>query len=97
MKLDQDDSLEARGFFSQPRECSAESLRPPEIVGEVTNPVLEAVRRLWWRALDRVCYWIVVIRLSTFDRIFGAEPPIPADLKRGADHERLVRAFPVGR
>jgi hypothetical protein len=27
------------------------------------------------------------------DRIFGPEPPIAADLKREADHERLVRAF----
>ena len=41
MKLDQDDRLE-EGIFSQSRECSAESLAPPEIVGEVANPVLEA-------------------------------------------------------
>ena len=42
----QDDPLGARGVLSEPRECSPESLRPPEIVGEVANPVLEAVRRL---------------------------------------------------
>ncbi len=95
MKPEQDDRLEARGVFSQPRECSTESLRPPEIVGEVANPVLEAIRRLSWRAFDRVCYWIVLIRLSIFDRIYGPEPPTPADLKREADHERLVSAFPV--
>jgi hypothetical protein len=35
MKPDQDDRLEARGVFSQPRECSAESLRPPEIVAKL--------------------------------------------------------------
>jgi len=57
--------------------------------------VLEAIRRLSWRAFDRVCYWIVLIRLSIFDRIYGPEPPTPADLKREADHERLVSAFPV--
>jgi hypothetical protein len=55
MKPDQDDRLEARDFFTQPRECSAESLHPPEIVGEVGNPVLETARRLWWRAFDHVC------------------------------------------
>ena len=67
----------------------------PEIVGEVANPVLEAVRRLFCRALDRVCYCFVLIPLSILDRIFGPERPTPTDLKREADHERLVRAFPV--
>jgi hypothetical protein len=27
--------------------------QPPEIVGEVGNPLLETLRRLWWRAFDR--------------------------------------------
>ena len=35
------------------------------------------------------------MRLRVFDRICGPEPPTPADLKRDADYERLVRAFPV--
>jgi hypothetical protein len=95
MKPDQDDRLEARGILSEPTQRPVESLQPPEIVGEVANPVLETVRRLWWRALDRVCNCFVLIRLSIHDRIFGPEPPTPADLKREADHERLVRAFPV--
>jgi hypothetical protein len=59
------------------------------------NPALEAIRRVWWRAFDRVCYCIVSLRLSIHDRMFGPEPPTPADLKRKADHERLVRVFPV--
>jgi hypothetical protein len=59
----------------------------------VDNPMLEAVRRLWWRAVDRVSYCIALIRLWIFDRIYGPEPPTPADLQRDADHERLVRAF----
>jgi hypothetical protein len=59
------------------------------------NPSLEAIHRLWWRAFDRVCYCMVFNRLSVHDRIFGPEPPTPADLKREADHERLVRVFPV--
>jgi hypothetical protein len=70
-------------------------LQPPEIVGEVANPVLDAIRSLWWRAFDRVCYCIVLIRLSINDRIFGPAPHTPADLKREADDERLARAFPA--
>ena len=95
MKPGEDDPLRARGGLNQPREFSLEGLQPPEIVGEFANPLLETVRRLWWRVLDRVCYSLVLIRLSIFDRIFGPEPPTSADLNREADHERLVLAFPV--
>jgi hypothetical protein len=81
--------------LSQPTQRCLEGLLPPEIVGEVANPVLEAIRRFWWRAFDRVCNCITLIRLSILDRLFGPEPPILADLEREADHERLVRAFPA--
>jgi hypothetical protein len=81
--------------LSQPIQRYLETLRPPEIVGEVANPVLEAVRRFWWRVLDRICCRIVLMRLSIFDRIYGPEPPTPADLQREADHERLVSSFPM--
>jgi hypothetical protein len=37
---------------------------------------------------EGIC-WMVLIRLSVHDRIYGAEPPIPADLEHEADHERL--------
>jgi hypothetical protein len=95
MKADHDDRLEAGGDLSEPGEFHLESLQRPEIVGEVANPVLESIRRLWWRAVDRVCGFFVLIRLRIFDRIHGPEPPTPADLQREADHERLVRAFPA--
>jgi hypothetical protein len=95
MKPEQYDRPDARGVLRQPTQRYLEGLLPPEIVGEVANPVLEAVRRFWWRALDRVCSCVVLIRLSIQHRIFGPEPPTPADLKREADHERLVRAFPA--
>ena len=95
MKPEQDDHLEAGGVLDSPREFSFDGLRRPKIVGEVTNPVLEAIRRLWWRAIDCVCGFFVLLRLSIFDRIYGPEPPIPADLQREANHERLVRAFPA--
>ena len=86
MKPQQEDGLAAGGFLDQPRECSLRGLQRPEIVGQMENPSLEAIRRLWWRAFDRVCYSMVSIRLSIHDRIFGPEPPTPADLKREADH-----------
>jgi hypothetical protein len=75
MKPDQDDRLEARGVFSQPGECSLGGLQPPEIVGQVENPLLERMRRLWWRALDRICESLVLMRLSVYDCICGPEPP----------------------
>jgi hypothetical protein len=80
------EKLAAGGFLDQPRECSLGGLQQPEIVGQVRNPWLEAVRRLWWRAFDSVCYCMVFFRQSVHDRIFGPEPPILADIKRDADH-----------
>jgi hypothetical protein len=74
MKPEQYDRLDARGVLSQTPQRYLETLRPPEIVGEVANPVLEGVRRFWWRAFDRVCNCIVLIRLSIHDRIYGPEP-----------------------
>jgi hypothetical protein len=59
------------------------------------NRTLETIRRFWWRAFDRVCDCIVLIRLSIFGHIYGPEPPTPADEKREADHERLLMAFPA--
>jgi len=45
------------------------------IVEQIDNPILEGIRRHWWRAFDRVCGWFLFIRLSIFDRIWGPEPP----------------------
>ena len=95
MKPEQDDRLGAEIVLSQPTQRALERLKPSQIVGEVANPVLEEIRRLWWRAFDRVCGCLVLIRLSIHDRIFGPEPPTPDDVKRDADHERLIRAFPT--
>jgi hypothetical protein len=95
MKPEQDDRVEAGGDLGSPKEFSLEKLPRPEIVGEVRNPLLETVRRSWWRAFDPVCGFFVLIRLWIFDRMHGPEPPKPADLEREADHERLVRAFPA--
>jgi hypothetical protein len=50
----------------------------PEIVGQVDNASLEAIRRLGWRALDRVCDLIMVIRLSMAESMDQnrSQPPI---------------------
>jgi hypothetical protein len=85
MKREQD-RFEMRGAVSQPTECSIDRLQPMEIVGQVDNPVLEAMRRLWWRAFDRLCYYVVFIRLSIHSRIYGPEPPTPGDLHRETDY-----------
>ena len=37
---------------------------------------------------------LMFARLWSFDVIYGPEPPIPADLKREAEHQRLHDAFP---
>jgi len=49
MKPERDDRLEAGSVLSSAREFPLQKLQRPEIVGEVTNPVLEAIRGLWWR------------------------------------------------
>lgn len=93
MKLKKDDGLGVGGFLGQPRECSLGTLEPPEIVGQVENPTFEAIRRLWWRAFDRLCYWIGLMRLPIHDRIYGPVPATPADLKREADR---MEKYPSG-
>jgi hypothetical protein len=90
MKPEQDNGLEAGGDLSKPGEFSLEELRPPEIVGQTDNPVLERMRRLCWRVFDRVCGFFVLIRLTMHDRIYGPEPPTPADLQREAHHDTLL-------
>jgi hypothetical protein len=87
MKPEQDEWFGAGGAISQSGECCDETPPLPEIVGEVTNPVLETMRCLWWRAFDRMCSCVMLIRLSIQDRIYRPEPPIPADLIGDPDHE----------
>ena len=45
MKPEQHDWFGKRCVVGDPTQRSLEELRPPEIVGEVANPVLEAARR----------------------------------------------------
>jgi hypothetical protein len=79
MKPERYDRLEAGGVVGPPRKFSLEKLQPPEIVGQVENPLLEEIRLLWWRAVDRFCGFFMLIRLWIFDRIYGPEPATSAD------------------
>jgi hypothetical protein len=85
MTSEPENQFRARRVLSQQSERLAERRRPTEIVGEIGNPVLEAVRRFWWRGVDRLRGCFVSLRLSILNRIYGLEPPTPADLKREAD------------
>ena len=73
MKPEQHDRREAGRDLSKPGEFSLEELRPPEIVGQMDNPMLESMRQLWWRVFDRVSGFFAAIRLSIRDWFFGPE------------------------
>jgi hypothetical protein len=74
------------GWVEQLRECFAEPLKPPEIVGEIDNRLLEGMRRLLWRPVDGLCGWFMSSRMSFFDRIHGLEPLTSAHLRRETNH-----------
>jgi hypothetical protein len=80
---------------SGPEDRARETAQPQEIIGQVNNPVLKAVRRLCWRTLDRMQGFFVGVRLSIDDRSFGPEPETPVDLQLEQDRKRLVRALPT--
>jgi hypothetical protein len=50
---------------------------------------------LFWEALDRVDYSITLVRCWAVGRIYGPEPPTPADKQREAEHERVRGALPM--
>ena len=50
--------------------------------------------RLHCDALDRADYLVTLARLRVLDWIAGPEPETEADLRRGAERERLRTAFP---
>ena len=80
MKPAHGDWFDERSVVGDPAQRSLDELRPPEIVGEVANPVLEAVRRLSWRVFDLICYCFVSLQLSTHYRLFGPEGTAFPDL-----------------
>jgi hypothetical protein len=57
--------------------------------------LISCVTRLFWEAVDRVDYAVTLARCWAVDRIYGPEPPSPADLKREAEHDELREAFPM--
>jgi hypothetical protein len=61
---------------------------------ELVLGMFSRLDRLFWKALDRVDYAVMLARCWVVDLIYGPESPTLADEKRGADHERLHKAFP---
>jgi len=55
---------------------------------------MSRLARLFWEALDRVDYAVMLARCWALDLIYGPEPTTPADRQREAGHERLREAFP---
>jgi len=53
-----------------------------------------ALRRLFWRVVDTVDYWLMQAKFHIVDAVCGPEPPTPADEMREANRERLREAFP---
>jgi len=95
MKPKQADPLEAGGDLGSPREFHLERLQPPQIVGELANPVLKkGAPSLVAGVRSRLRILCAPTALDP-RRIYGPDPPTPADIQREADHERLVRAFPM--
>jgi hypothetical protein len=92
MKPEQDDRLEPGGDLSKLGEFSLERLLPPQIVGQMDNPVLERMRRLWWRVFDRVCGYFAFISCRSMTEGLRADTP---DMKRDDEHDRLFRLFPA--
>jgi hypothetical protein len=93
MKPERDARTGAGAFLSQPDRLTHHAYSEP-----TWNSGARCSKRCvvsGGEAGDRVCDCIAIIRLSILDRIFGPEPPTPADLEREADHERLVGAFPA--
>jgi hypothetical protein len=43
--------------------------------------------RLFWEALDRVDYAVTDVKCWAVDRIYGPEPPTPADKQREAEQK----------
>jgi hypothetical protein len=52
------------------------------------------LRRLVWRPLDQVDYWLTLAWLRIPDALAGPFPETPADRLRQRDRERIKRAFP---
>jgi class 3 adenylate cyclase len=75
MKPEEDNRLEAGSVLGSARKFPLQKLQRPEIVGQADISMLEALRRLWWPAFDRVYGFFVLIRLWIFDLIWGPEPP----------------------
>jgi hypothetical protein len=77
-----------------------ESQPPPSHNGRrLTRLVLRdrayrALSRNFWRVLDALDYWVMQVRLSVVDAVYGPEPETETDRQRGCDRDPLASAWP---
>ena len=81
MKPDRTTAQSGKAFSAAPVNTLVRSYNHPRSA-QVNNPMLETVRRLWWRTFDRLFYCVVLLGQAILDCICGPEPPTPADLQR---------------
>ena len=55
---------------------------------------MNALGRFFWRAIDRLDYWVTLTRLRVLDALCGPEPETGADQQRMRDREQLEKALP---
>ena len=81
MKPDRTTAQSGKAFSAAPVNTLVRSYNHPRSA-QVNNPMLETVRRLWWRTFDRLFYCVVLLGLAILDCIYGPESPKPAELQR---------------
>jgi hypothetical protein len=97
MKPDQNGWFGMGGALTQPKSCRAENLETLRSSVKWRTRCSKQCVALWWRAFDRICGCVMLIRLSIQDRIYGLSRPHPPTWNARPIKRRLVRAFPVGR
>jgi len=58
------------------------------------HPAHQALSRIFWRVLEALDYWVMQVRLSAVDAVYGPEPETEGDRQRGCDQDPLASAWP---
>ena len=58
------------------------------------HPAHQALSRIFWCVLEALDYWVMQVRLSVVDAVYGPEPETEGDRQRGCDQDPLASAWP---
>ena len=58
------------------------------------HPTYQALSQIFWRGLEALDYWVMQVRLSVVDAVYGPEPETEGDRQRGCDQDPLASAWP---